>query len=100
MKFLTLTLVFVGLTSVKVMACGDGSCKPPEPTPEPPKIILNDSSSDYDYKPYERIYYSICTCEEFKVAWGFESLDYRTAKARSQCEIRRTEKLKCPVKWK
>jgi hypothetical protein len=104
MKITTLALMFVALTAVKVSACGDGECEPtPEPEPEPPVVVIPDQpkvDGDSVYDPYTRIYYAICTCDKMKVAWGFESLELRTNKARSQCEIRRTERLKCPVKWK
>ena len=102
MKITTLALMFVALTAVKASACGDGECEP-TPEPEPPVVEVPDTPTvdgDSVYDPYTRIYYAICTCDKMKVAWGFESLELRTNKARSQCEIRRTERLKCPVKWK
>lgn len=96
-----LTTIILALSLCSpVYANGD-----PEPTPEPeppvvvePPTLTSDGDSNYD--PYTRQYYSKCTCDEFKVAWGFESLEIRTAKARSQCEQRRTERLNCPMKWK
>ena len=100
MKITILALMFVALTAMKVSACGDGEC---DPIPEPPVVVVPDTpmvDGDSAYDPYVRIYYAICTCDKMKVAWGFESLELRTNKARSQCEIRRTERLKCPVKWK
>lgn len=97
MKLLTLAFVFVGLTSVKVMACGNGEC---DPEPEPPQVERPTPEREGNKSSTSGVYYSVCTCDKFKVAWGFESLEYRTAKARSQCEIKRTEKLACPEKWK
>lgn len=103
MKITTLALMFVALTAVKVSACGDGECEPtPEPEPEPPVVVIPDQpkvDGDSTYDPYARIYYAICTCDKMKVAWGFESLELRTNKARSQCEQRRIRK-SCPEKWK
>ena len=99
MKITTLTLVFIALTAVKVYACGNGECEP-APEPETPKESYAPRESDSGGAPSSRIYYAICTCDKMKVAWGFESLEFRTAKARSQCELRRTEHLSCPVKWK
>lgn len=102
---LTTTIIFL-LSATSALACGNGECEPnPEPEPESPVVVEKPSlssgvGSDYIYEPYSRQYYAICTCDEFKVAWGFESLELRTAKARSQCEIRRTERLNCPMKWK
>ena len=99
MKITTLALMFVALTAVQVSACGDGGC---EPTPEPPVVVVPDTpmvDGDSAYDPYVRIYYAICTCDKMKVAWGFESLELRTNKARSQCEQRRIRK-SCPEKWK
>lgn len=98
MKITTLALMFVALTSLKVMANGGPE---PTPEPEPPVVVTTDPIVDGDsaYDPYSRIYYSICTCDEMKVAWGFESLELRTNKARSQCEQRRIRK-SCPMKWK
>jgi hypothetical protein len=98
------------------MACDDGSCvdtPPPQCTncgiddnPPPPKDYENPTSPEVVINPGsepwvvdERIYYSVCTCDELKTAWGFESLEKRTAKARSQCEQRR-ERIACPQKWK
>lgn len=73
----------------------------PEPPvvvePEKPTVSTPDGDSEYD--TYGRIYYSVCTCNELKTAWGFESLEVRTAKARMQCEQRR-ERIQCPMKWK
>ena len=104
MKITTLALMFVALTAVKVSACGDGECEPtPEPEPEPPVVVIPDQpkvDGDSVYDPYTRIYYAICTCDKMKVAWGFESLDYRTNKARSQCDIRKEKRLQCPTKWR
>lgn len=95
MKLTTITFLLLALTSTKTFACGNGEC---DPEPEPPKTVIQEQR---DVDPtYSHIYYSICTCDKMKVAWGFESLEFRTAKARSQCEIRRTEKLECPEKWK
>ena len=103
MKITTLALMFVALTAVKVSACGDGGCEPtPEPEPEPPVVVVPDTPTvdgDSAYDSYTRIYYAICTCDKMKVAWGFESLELRTNKARNQCEQRRIRK-SCPEKWK
>ena len=98
MKITTLALMFVALTAVKVSACGNGECEP-TPEPEPPVVEVPRVDGDSSYDPYTRIYYSICTCDKMKVAWGFESLELRTNKARSQCEQRR-ERINCPMKWK
>lgn len=104
MKISTLALVFIALTAVKVSACGNGECEPtPEPEPKPPVVEVPDipkvEDNGFVYEPYSRIYYAVCTCDKFKVAWGFESLELRTNKARSQCEQRRIRK-SCPEKWK
>ena len=95
MKLTTITFILLALTSTKTFACGNGECNPePEkPSVERPEPEKNGASTD-------GVYYSVCTCDKMKVAWGFESLEIRTAKARSQCEIKRTEKLECPEKWK
>lgn len=102
MRLITLALMFVALTSVKVMANDPNWNGDPEPEPEPPVVVVPDVPTvdgDSDYDTYGRIYYSICTCDKMKVAWGFESLELRTNKARSQCEQRRIRK-SCPEKWK
>lgn len=102
MKITTLALMFVALTAVKVSAEGCWDCEPPPPPPEPPVVVVPDVpkvGGDSDYDPYARIYYSICDCDKMKVAWGLESLELRTNKARMQCEQRR-ERINCPMKWK
>ena len=108
MKLTTLAIALVCLTAVKVSAEGCWDCEPEPPVVvEPPGIVLDPPVSitrlipdgDSDHHPYSRIYYAICTCDEMKVAWGFESLELRTNKARMQCEQRR-ERIQCPMKWK
>lgn len=89
------TIIFLLLSAVPVLACGNGECDPEPPSTE--------RTREYDHSKPDTTYgtyYTVCTCDEMKVAWGFESLEVRTAKARSQCEIKRTEKLECPEKWK
>ncbi len=98
MKITTLALMFVALTAIKVSACGNGECEP-TPEPETPKESYAPRESDSGGAPSSRIYYAICTCDKMKVAWGFESLELRTNKARSQCEAFRIRK-SCPEKWK
>ncbi len=93
------TIIFL-LSATSALACGNGECDPePTPEPEPPVVVETTPDGDSAYDPYNRIYYSTCTCDEFKVAWGFESLELRTNKARMQCEQRR-ERIQCPMKWK
>lgn len=74
-----------------------------DPDPEPPVAVEPEkpavSEGDSEYDTYGRIYYSVCTCDELKTAWGFESLEIRTSKARMQCEQRR-DRIQCPMKWK
>lgn len=99
MKLTTLAITLITLTSVKAYATVEPE---PEPTPEPPPVVepvKPTVDGDSDYESYNRIYYAVCTCDEFKVAWGFESLELRTNKARMQCEQRR-ERINCPMKWK
>lgn len=97
MKLTTITFLLLALTSTKTFACGNGEC---EPDPEPEKPSVERSEPEKNGVSVGGTYYAICTCDKMKVAWGFESLEVRTAKARSQCEIKRTEKLECPEKWK
>lgn len=96
MKLTTITFLLLALTSTKTFACGDGSCSP---DPEPEKPSVERPEPEKNGASTGGIYYSVCTCDKMKVAWGFESLEVRTAKARSQCEIRR-ERINCPMKWK
>lgn len=95
MKLTTITFLLLALTSTKILACGNGGCDT-----EPEKPSVERSEPEKNGASFGGTYYSVCTCDKMKVAWGFESLDVRTAKARSQCEVRRTEKLECPEKWK
>lgn len=97
MKLTTITFLLLALTSTKTFACGNGEC---DPEPEPPQVERPTPEREGNKSSVSGVYYSVCTCDKMKVAWGFESLEVRTAKARSQCEIRRTEKLECPEKWK
>ena len=101
MKLTTLAIALVCLTAVPALACGNGECDPPtsEPEPEPEKPSVETEKPEGNDLTYDRIYYSVCTCNEMKVAWGFESLELRTNKARMQCEQRR-ERINCPMKWK
>lgn len=96
MKLTTITFLLLALTSTKTFACGDGSCSP---DPEPEKPSVERPEPEKNGASLGGTYYSVCTCDKMKVAWGFESLEVRTAKARSQCEIRR-ERINCPMKWK
>jgi hypothetical protein len=73
--------------------------EPPVVTPEPPAPPVIHSDGSEPWIITGQVYYSVCTCDELKTAWGFESLEKRTAKARSQCEQRR-ERIACPQKWK
>ncbi len=96
-KLTTITFV-LALLSSPALACGNGECEP-SPEPEPPSV---EKTTEYDHSRPDSIqgnYYTICNCEKFKVAWGFESLEERTAKARMQCEQHRIRK-SCPEKWK
>ncbi len=101
MTKLTTIIVALGLSAFPVsvaLACGNGECEP-SPEPEPPSV---EKTTEYDHSRPDTgygNYYSVCTCDKFKVAWGFESLELRTSKARSQCEQRR-ERIQCPQKWK
>ena len=95
MKLTTITFLLLALTSTKILACGNGECDP-----EPEKPSVERSEPEKNGATSGGVYYSVCTCDKFKVAWGLESLEVRTAKARSQCETRRTERLNCPTKWK
>ena len=97
MKLTTITFLLLALTSTKTFACGNGECGP---DPEPEKPSVEHPEPEKNGASTDGVYYSVCTCDKMKVAWGFESLEVRTAKARSQCEIKRTEKLECPEKWK
>ena len=88
-----LFLLFTLLASPP-FACGDGSCEPPPPPP-PPVVTPNvtpQPDGDSDHTPYIRQYYAICTCDKFKVAWGFETLEFREQAARTQCMILREKK--------
>lgn len=102
MKLTTLAIALVCLTSLKAYANDPNWNGDPEP--EPPVVVVPDApkgvDGDSEYDTYGRIYYGVCNCEEFTVAWGFESLELRTNKARMQCDIRKEERLKCPTKWK
>ncbi len=106
------TIIFALLLSSGVAYAEDpnwnGDPEPPvevEPEPEYPTeigepiIIVRPKDGDTPHVPHKQIYYSVCTCDEFKVAWGFESLELRTNKARMQCEQRR-ERISCPMRWK
>lgn len=97
MKLTTLAIAFICLTSLKAYANDPNWNGDPEP--EPPVVVDKPEDGDSAYDPYGRIYYGVCNCEEFTVAWGFESLELRTNKARMQCEQRRIRK-SCPEKWK
>lgn len=59
---------------------------PPSPPPKPPQ------DGDNEYSPYVRQYYALCTCEDFRVAWGFETKEFREYAARNQCLILREKK--------
>jgi hypothetical protein len=100
MTKLTTTIFALLLSSAPAYATWE---EEPEPEPpvvvEPEKPIVSTPDGDSDYDTYNRIYYSVCTCTELKTAWGFESLELRTNKARMQCEQRR-ERISCPQKWK
>ena len=102
MKLTTLAIAIIVLTSCKVMATVVPD-PTPKPEPEPPVVVVPESpkvtDGDSEYDTYSRIYYSVCTCDKMKVGWGFESLELRTNKARSQCEAVRIRK-SCPEKWK
>lgn len=96
MKLTTITFLLLALTSTKTFACGNGEC---DPEPEPEKPSVERSEPEKNGASTDGVYYSVCTCDRMKVAWGFESLEFRTAKARSQCEAVRIRK-SCPEKWK
>jgi hypothetical protein len=92
------TIIALLLTTIPALACGNGECDP-DPEPERPSV---EKTTEYDHSRPDSIqsnYYIVCTCDKFKVAWGFESLEVRTAKARMQCEQHR-ERISCPTKWK
>ncbi len=92
------TIMLLVLSAAPAFAEGCWECGP---DPEPPVVVDPPKTDDgeTEYTPYNRIYYSVCTCDELKTAWGFESLEGRTSKARMQCEQRR-ERISCPMKWK
>lgn len=65
MKLITLVLMFVALTAIKVSACGNGEC---EPTPEPePPSEPSVRSSDRDPLPQSR-YLPCCVKDGVVVA--------------------------------
>ena len=96
MKLTTITFLLLALTYTKTFACGNGECGP---DPEPEKPSVERPEPEKNGASTDGVYYSVCTCDKMKVAWGFESLEVRTAKARSQCDAVRIRK-SCPEKWK
>ena len=86
-------IAFLFMTS-QAIACGNGECDPPSPEPEPPKVELplGNGSSSGPTDPYVRQYFAICTCDEFRVAWGFETLEFRRQMAIDQCAMLRVRK--------
>jgi hypothetical protein len=88
MKYL-LVLAFVASPA---FACNDGSCEPPPPPPPP----SHETDGGSAYMPYSRQYFSLCTCTEMRVAWGFETPEFREQAARGQCLMLR-EKRHCEL---
>ena len=99
MKLLLTILLILCLGSVAFANDPDWNGDPEPPKVEEPAPMPDAVDGDSAYDPYSRIYYAICTCDKMKVAWGFESLELRTNKARMQCEQLRIRK-SCPEKWK
>lgn len=94
MRLTTITFLLLVLTSTKILACGKGECDP-----EPEKPSVERLEPEKNGATSGGVYYSVCTCDKMKVAWGFESLEVLTSKARSQCEAVRIRK-SCHEKWK
>lgn len=97
MKYLILA---AALAASPAFACGDQPCEPPvEPVPpsappahEPPvnppvKDYGPRDGSDSIVTPYVRQYFAVCSCDKFRVAWGFETREFREMAAREQCEV-------------
>ena len=89
------------LIASPALACGDQPCEPPPPPPpppptQPPEVPTPPNDGDTVYSNYVRQYYSICTCDRFRVAWGFETQEFREQAARAQCLILR-EKKHCQI---
>jgi hypothetical protein len=99
-----LVLAFIFATS-PVFACNDGGCGPdrgPIPEPEPPTIpsvpvpVPPPVEGDTPHVPYVRQYFAVCTCDKFRVGWGFETKEFREQAAKGQCLMLR-EKRKCDI---
>ena len=89
----TLLLFCLMVSCAPAYACGNGECDP-EPEPETPSV-----SHDGEAVPLNnRIYYAECGCDKVVVAWGLESLKYRTRMAVKQCNVQREQVLNCPNK--
>lgn len=71
---------------------GDPSSVEPAPPTAPPAVSSGPTSGGTVYHPYKRIYYALCTCTEFREAWGFETPEFRKQAAEEQCRVLRDKR--------
>lgn len=85
------TILALLLSVSPAFACGDGSCEPPK---SPPPSLS--PPGDTPPSPYVRQFFAVCTCDEMRVAWGFETFEVRKQAAIHQCEVLRIKR-QCPA---